>query len=116
MWPFARANDGRISSAISSYPHFASQFRAIANLILFPNTTSTRLSLAAAPSYILDWARAKLRRCLDACASLSLGREDGPAMVDVAWYFKDPSVFFSQMFVTPASLLLISRYRYNNAN
>lgn len=58
---------------------------------------------AATPDYILDWARGKLRSCMDACASECLGREDGPAMVDLALFFNDPPAFMSQMYVVPAS-------------
>lgn len=58
---------------------------------------------AATPDCILDWARGKLRSCMDACASESLGRENGPAMVDLALFFNDPPAFMSQMYVVPAS-------------
>ncbi|GFP51853.1 hypothetical protein TASIC1_0001000500 [Trichoderma asperellum] len=85
-----------IYSAISSYPYFADQFRAITNFVPIPND-SLASDTGAAPNYILDWAREKLHFCLDACASKSLGCEDGPAMVDLALYFNDCSTFLSQI-------------------
>lgn len=100
----SRANYSRISSAISSYPYFADQFRAITNFVPIPND-SLASDTGATPDYVLDWAREKLRFCLDACASKSLGCEDGPAMVDLALYFNDSSTFLSQMCVAPVSLI-----------
>ncbi|EFY95707.1 2OG-Fe(II) oxygenase superfamily protein [Metarhizium robertsii ARSEF 23] len=85
-----------ISSAISSYPYFADQFTAITKLVPMSNDALTP-DTAATPDYILDWARGKLRSCMDACASESLGREDGPAMVDLALFFNDPPTFMSQI-------------------
>ncbi|KJK80992.1 hypothetical protein H634G_03525 [Metarhizium anisopliae BRIP 53293] len=85
-----------ISSAISSYPYFADQFTAITKLVSMSSDDLTP-ETAATPDCILDWARGKLRSCMDACASESLGRENGPAMVDLALFFNDPPAFMSQI-------------------
>lgn len=82
---------------MSSYPHFADQFRAIANLVPIPDVST--LDAAKTPDSILVWARENIRSCLEACTSKTLGKADGPAMVDLALYFKDPVAFLSETWV-----------------
>ncbi|KAG5984728.1 hypothetical protein E4U55_003500 [Claviceps digitariae] len=97
--PYERFNllqDG-VSSAVQSYPYFADQFKAIMNLVPISHGISTSPnSEDIPPTDVLDWAREKLRFCLDACASKSLCCDDGSALVDVALYFHDPVAFISQ--------------------
>ncbi|KAH8650445.1 hypothetical protein BGZ61DRAFT_542196 [Ilyonectria robusta] len=59
-----------LTSAISSYRHFADQCRVI--------------------------ARETIQPCLDAYTSKTCGKADGLAMVDLALYFEDPVAFFSE--------------------
>ncbi|KAG5926576.1 hypothetical protein E4U42_003141 [Claviceps africana] len=93
---FDALRDG-VSSAIQSYPYFADQFKAIGNLVPIAHGTSTPPSSdGIPPTHVLDWAREKLRFCLNACVSKPLGCDDGSAMVDMAFYFEDPAAFISQ--------------------
>ncbi|KAG6001850.1 hypothetical protein E4U21_003778 [Claviceps maximensis] len=96
---FSLLRDG-VSSAIQSYPMFAHQFQAIANLVPISHETSTLPDsdniLDNPPTDVLDWAREQLRVCLETCASKPLCRDDGSAMVDVANYFDDPAAFISE--------------------
>ncbi|KAL6360247.1 hypothetical protein LRP88_05951 [Fusarium phalaenopsidis] len=83
-----------LNSAVALSSHLSGQSEAITKLVPIPDQLSS-IEPAA-----LDWARQKARRCLAASASVKhpSGR-DGRPMVDLAFYFDDPSAFLSETVV-----------------
>ncbi|KAM6522555.1 hypothetical protein FALCPG4_012200 [Fusarium falciforme] len=89
----------RLNSAVALSSHLSGQSEAITKLVPIPDQLSS-IEPAA-----LDWARQKARLCLEAPASIKhpSGR-DGRPMVDLAFYFDDPSAFLSETYVAQISL------------
>lgn len=104
------ADNNRISSAISGYPYFTGQFMAVVNLAPISKGPSAPVGVST-PDYLLEFARRTLRSCLDTCRSRVLGGRDGVALVDVALYFDDPSIFLSQTYVTPTPFIAVVHIR-----
>ncbi|OAQ63101.2 2OG-Fe(II) oxygenase superfamily protein [Pochonia chlamydosporia 170] len=81
--------------AISLFPFFADQFKALTSFVPIPND-DVAPDDAATPLYITDWACETLRSCLDSSTASTLGHEDGPAMVNLVQYYDNPITFLSQ--------------------
>ncbi|KAF4977820.1 hypothetical protein FZEAL_5727 [Fusarium zealandicum] len=84
-----------ISSAIDAYPWFADQTGIIKHLAPRPRKLASPTA-ARTPDCVLEWAREEIRSRVGACASKFLGPKYGPPMVDLAFYFDDPSAFLSE--------------------
>ncbi|KAJ3458590.1 hypothetical protein MRS44_012699 [Fusarium solani] len=79
-----------ITSAVLLGTDLSQRAEAITRLVPIPDQLSS-IEPAA-----LEWARETTRQCLENSATNVLGNVDGPSMVDLAFYFDDPSTFLSE--------------------
>ncbi|UPK94589.1 hypothetical protein LCI18_005524 [Fusarium solani-melongenae] len=78
------------TSAVLLGTDLGQRAEAITRLVPIPD------QLSSIEPAVLEWARETTRQCLENSASNVLGNIDGPAMVDLAFYFDDPLVFLSE--------------------
>ncbi|KAF7560174.1 hypothetical protein G7046_g3978 [Stylonectria norvegica] len=76
-------------SAVCAYQQFAMVFMALGRMAPISKEASAPTPIRT-PEYVLKWVRSVLRKAVGKQANISLGKDDGPAMIDSAMYFEDP--------------------------